>query len=57
MESSSKNYIIFGAGKYGKIAYEYLKDQVKIVAFSDDNQNLWETVCVGGGNMHPAFGY
>lgn len=49
MESSSKNYIIFGAGKYGKIAYEYLKDQVKIVAFSDDNQNLWETVCVGGG--------
>ena len=35
--------IIFGCGQIGRAAYEKLKNYYEIIAWSDNNQNLWNT--------------
>ncbi len=36
-----KDVIIFGAGHWGDAAYEYYKHSSKVVAYVDNNKNLW----------------
>lgn len=37
----SKKAIIFGAGKWGRMAYYYYKDQCEIECFVDNSSDLW----------------
>lgn len=43
-------YYIFGAGSYGRIAYESLKDKVDFVGFLDNNVRS-AIIRTGGGGI------
>ena len=36
-----KECIIYGAGQYGKMAFEEYKDRMKVIFFVDSNENRW----------------
>lgn len=39
--------IIFGAGVWGDIAYHYCKNKYEVIAYVDNNSNLWNTYLNG----------
>ena len=38
-----KKIVIFGAGEWGKIAYHYYKEDMKIAYYVDNDQTIWDT--------------
>lgn len=48
-----KKIIIFGAGNTGQIAFERLKKDYNIIAFSDNNKVLWGTEFLGRQIINP----
>lgn len=47
--------IIFGAGAWGDIAYHYCKKKYEVIAYVDNNSNIWDTFLNGIPIKSPDF--